>query len=93
MIKYKIVFVSNFYNHHQKYLSDAFYNLIGDNYCFIETQPISNERLNMGWGESKVPNYEKQNYISGKANEECQKLIDDADIVIIGSAPEVLIKS
>ena len=93
MIKYKIVFVSNFYNHHQKYLSDAFYNLIGDNYCFIETQPISNERLNMGWGESKVPNYVKQNYISGKANEECQKLIDDADIVIIGSAPDVLIKN
>lgn len=67
--------------------------MIGDNYCFIETGRISKERLGMGWGEKELPIYVKQNYTSKKSQDECQKLIDNADFVIIGSAPEELIKA
>lgn len=90
MNKYSIVFVSNFFNHHQKYLSDAFYELTGGNYYFIETMPISKERLSMGWGGNGNPGYVKQNYTSVSAEKECQKIINDADVVIFGSAPNEL---
>ena len=53
----KIAFVTNFYNHHQKPLADALYSQIGDNYFFIETAPITEERLKMGWGQAEIPSY------------------------------------
>lgn len=82
----KIVFATNYYNHHQSHLAEAFYKLIGDNYCFIETAPMEEERIKLGWGGEEKPSYVKQMYI--KENEaECQALINDADVVIHGSAP------
>lgn len=89
----KIVFISNYFNHHQKYLSDALFELTNGNYCFIETEPISGERLNMGWGENKLPGYVRQSYLSNEKLCECQDLINNADCVITGSAPEVLLEN
>ena len=89
----KIAFVSNFYNHHQKPVADEFYSIIGDDYSFIETERISEERLNMGWGRDEKPTYVLQNYLDQSAKENCQKIIDEADVVIIGSAPKSLIET
>ena len=83
----KIAFVSNFYNHHQKPLADALYSMIGEGYHFIETAPISTERLNMGWGGDQRPSYILQSYIDDASKEKCQQIIDEADVVIFGSAP------
>ena len=89
----KIAFVSNFYNHHQKPVADELYSIIGDDYSFIETERISEERLNMGWGRDEKPTYVLQNYLDQSAKENCQKIIDEADVVIIGSAPKSLIET
>ena len=51
----RIAFITNFYNHHQKPLADAMYAALGDDYYFIETAPIPEERLNMGWGGEEKP--------------------------------------
>ncbi len=83
----KIVFVSNFYNHHQKPLADAMHSMIGDGYHFIETEPISKERLNMGWGGDQRPSYILQCYTDEASKNKCQLIIDSADVVIFGSAP------
>ena len=88
----KIVFASNYYNHHQSPFSEAMYSLIGDGYAFIETMPIEQERLNMGWGESKYPPFVMRSYISDEAYKDCIRIINEADIVITGSAPEAMIK-
>ena len=45
----KLVFLSNYFNHHQKPVSDAFYQKLGKNYVFIETARMTQERINMGW--------------------------------------------
>ena len=45
-----ITFVSNYINHHQIPFSNALYERIGEDYCFIQTMPIEEERLIMGWG-------------------------------------------
>lgn len=87
-----LVFISNYFNHHQKPICEGIYHLLGDGFKFIETAEITNERKNMGWGESIFPSYvilekDYKNNI-GKY----QELINKADVVIIGSAPEFLIK-
>lgn len=89
----KIVFVSNFYNHHQKPFSDAMHKLIGDGYAFIGTMPMEEERLKMGWGQEERPAYVKQNYIDELSRKQCQTLIDEADVVIFGSAPYDLFRN
>lgn len=87
----KIAFVSNFYNHHQKYLSDELYKLTEGNYFFIATAPISEERLKMGWGTEQAPDYVYYSYINEETKQNCQELIDEADVVIHGSAPYALL--
>ena len=89
----KIVFVSNFYNHHQKPLADALYSIIGDDYRFIETERISTERLKMGWGKDERPSYILQSYTDDAAQNKCQDIINDADVVIYGSAPHDMFKT
>lgn len=89
----KIIFASNYFNHHQKALSEALYRLTNGNYYFIATEKMETERLNMGWGMNEYPNYVLESYLSKEAQHYCQTLIDDADVVIIGSAPNKLIKN
>ncbi len=89
----KLVFLSNYFNHHQKPVSDAFYQRLGKNYVFIETAQMTQERINMGWSNIDVPGYVKYYYEDKCKEVECQNLIDSADVIIIGSAPNELIKS
>lgn len=89
--KFKIVFISNYFNHHQKYLSDELFKATYGNYHFIETEEISEERLNLGYTGFKDEGYVKNSYSSMNASDECRGIIDCADIAIAGSAPESLL--
>ncbi len=85
----KVVFVSNYYNHHQSPFSRKMYALTDGEYRFIATEPMEEERLKMGWGgesDSFVLEYSKDEKL-------CRQLIDGAEVVIIGSAPESLVKN
>lgn len=44
----KLVFFSNFLNHHQVPLADAFYEILGDDYAFVATKPAEEEHLKGG---------------------------------------------
>ena len=44
-----IVFLSNYYNHHQAPFSEAMYRFTDGNYRFIATGEISEERLKLGY--------------------------------------------
>lgn len=89
----KVAFVTNFYNHHQKPLADAMYSLIGDDYYFIETAKITEERLKMGWGREEKPFYVLQSYTDEESKKRCRDIVDDADVVILGSAPYSMLKN
>lgn len=89
----KLVFVSNYYNHHQSALSESFAKLSGVEYFFIETEQMNQERKSLGWGVNNYPDFVKQSYVSEKSLQESIELINAADIVIYGSAPEKLIKN
>lgn len=91
----KIVFVTNFFNHHQKPLAEAL-NLATDGaYCFMETKPMVEERLAMGWTNEHaayVQTCYNHHVPEDENTQSCMALIHDADVVLTGSAPEHLIK-
>ncbi len=84
-----IVFVSNFYNHHQSYFSEAMYRLTDGAFRFVSTEPMSEERIKLGWGGEKAPFVEEYS----ENPEACQRLIDEADAVIYGSAPREILEN
>ena len=87
----KIVFVSNYYNHHQSAISEEFFRQTGGQYYFIQSEPMSNERKNMGWAQQDLPEFVIESYKDKTTYKKCLDLINNADVVIMGSAPEKLI--
>lgn len=51
----KLVFVSNYFNHHQLSFCDALYELLEGSFCFLQTQPMEEERVKMGWQAEERP--------------------------------------
>ena len=82
----KLTFVSNYINHHQIPLSNVLYEKLGDDYAFIQTEPMEEERIKMGWGGDfdSIP-YLKKYYENGL---ECKKLIMESDIVVFGGCED-----
>ena len=85
----KIVFVSNYINHHEKSFCDELSKLPEVEFHFIQTMHMDEERIRLGWGiDVSSLNYFSCSY--GKANEyeDALKLCIDADVLILGSAPD-----
>lgn len=78
----KTVFISNYINHHQIPFSDALYRRLGDDYHFIQTEAMEEERVKMGWAldASTIP------YVvfADREEERCRRLVEDADLVLAG---------
>ena len=80
----KVVFVSNYFNHHQAPFSEAMHKLTNGDYWFIATEEMSAERKNMGWGQEELPAYAIQAYKSGEEEKRAKCLINKADVVVFG---------
>ena len=78
----KITMISNYINHHQIPFSNALYEKLGEDYHFIQTEPMEEERIQMGWGveAEKIP------YVVflDKQLELCKQLIDESDVLLVG---------
>lgn len=81
----KVVMVSNYINHHQIPFCDAMNELLSGAFFFIQTEPMEEERIRMGWKDQVSISYLRKYY---EEPEECQKLIDEADWVIFGGTEE-----
>lgn len=77
----KLVFVSNYFNHHQLPFCDALYELLDGSFRFLQTQPMEEERIRMGWQAEERP------YVCRIA-EDCRHLILEADVVIFGGCDD-----
>lgn len=87
----KIVFVSNYFNHHQQALAECLNSESGNNFRFIATSEMRLDRKRLGYGTEKTP-YVILSYESAESEKEACKWIIEADVVIIGSAPEYFVK-
>lgn len=86
----KVIYLSNFFNHHQKFLSDVLYEHLGEgNYYFVETSVIPETQKKLGYHSYDVP-YLLQYNEQTKAD--IDKLVMEADIVQFGEAPTSMIK-
>lgn len=75
-------FVSNYINHHQLPFCDALYERLGKGFAFIQTMPMEEERVEMGWC---VPVDEKKKVIFlYKDDYEFQKKIMYSNVVLFG---------
>ncbi|MDE7187094.1 MAG: glycosyltransferase family 4 protein [Lachnospiraceae bacterium] len=75
-------FVSNYINHHQIPLCTALYRELGESFTFIQTMPMEEERVAMGWALDvhKLP------YVQCLYEDEygCLKKIAESDVVLLG---------
>lgn len=84
----KIVMLSNFFNHHQSPVSDELFATEGIEYWFIETRDMPETQKKLGYPDLTGRPYVVQSYKSEEMYNYSRKLIHDADVVIVGSAPE-----
>ena len=75
------VMVSNYLNHHQIPFCNAMYRLLKGSFVFIQTEPVEEERVRMGWKETPEEPYLKLFYEEPEA---CGELIREAEVVIFG---------
>ena len=78
-----IVFLSNYFNHHQRYISDELC-VRTESYTFVTTAQMREDRKKLGYGETAIPAYvdkwsENESIIQDK--------IHQCDAVIFGAAP------
>lgn len=83
----KIVFVSNYFNHHQKPFCEAMYRKFGNEFVFVSTTAMREERKKLGYDQHNYPHYVFLSYENDQQLECAMNLIEEADIVIAGSAP------
>lgn len=83
--KIKFVFVSNYLNHHQIPFCNAMHELLSGSFVFIQTEPMEQERLQMGWKEQTGVLYLRKYY---EEPAYCQELIDSARVVFFGGCDD-----
>lgn len=83
-----IVFVSNYYNHHQHPLSQELFKLCHGEFTFVATSEMRADRKALGYVQDSAPDYVLRAHTSEETKKLCLKRILDADVVLAGSAPE-----
>ncbi len=81
-----LTFISNYINHHQIPLSDCLYERLGEDYHFIQTEPMEEERKAMGW----QPENGSLPYLvcSYEQPELAKKLLMESDLVVFGGCED-----
>ena len=87
-----IVFISNFFNHHQEALSKELDRLTEHQYTFVSTTPMTQERKRMGWDSQFTSPYVLEAFHAGFPNDRLQNLILEADVVVWGAVPHLLLR-
>lgn len=82
----KVTFVSNYINHHQIPFCEAMYKRLSDDFKFIQTEVMEEERVRMGWGADFTKLPWLRLYYEQEA--ECKDLIASSDVVLFGGVDE-----
>ena len=83
----RLVFVSNYFNHHQKALAEEFLKIYGQDYAFIAMTPFNQKRLAIGYSDMNDAPFVLRAYESPEAGQEARTLINESDCVIVAGMP------
>ena len=84
----KIAFFSNFLNHHQLPLCKEFCEKEGIEFAFVATEPISQDRLDMGYADmNKAYAFVLRAYENEDSQRQAEDLAKNCDVMIFGAAP------
>lgn len=81
----KLVFLSNYLNHHQIPFCDAMYRLLEGSFAFIQTEAVEQERVRMGWKERNEKPYL---YLYYEEPETCRRLMETCGVALFGGTDE-----
>ncbi len=81
----KLVFVSNYINHHQIPFCLAMRKRLGEDFAFIQTEPMEEERIRMGWQAEEGLDFVRFFY---KEEELCRRWILESELVLFGGTDE-----
>lgn len=87
----KVVFLTNYVHHHQTPIADEFYRLLGDDYKYIACEALPDWLINGGYDPNVTREYILRAYESQEKMRKALQLANEADVVIIGSAPELFV--
>ena len=85
----KLIYLSNYFNHHQKFLADELYKRLGCDYFFVETKEVPEDKIKLGYHRYSEPYVLQYNR---ETKDNLDQLIYDADVVLFGETPLSLIK-
>ena len=88
----KVIFVTNYYTHHQSSLAKYLFENQEVDFVLIETETITEERVNMGWKLDDIPSFVINNNEFNSNIHVYEKMILDADIVIFGSVIKKMLR-
>ena len=81
----RICFVSNYINHHQIPFCNAMCKETDGEFFFIQTQPMEEERVQMGWQEKERPEFVHCYY---EEEAWCKQQIMECDVLLFGGCDE-----
>lgn len=87
----KIVFLSNYFNHHQQLLCGNLYKKNNVEFRFVSTNVMRQDRRKLGYETAKPP-FVLHTYLGEAECKSAERWILDSDVVVIGSAPAELLK-
>lgn len=87
-----LTFITNFIHHHQIYLADEFYKILGDDYKYVACEPLPEWLIRGGYDPNISRPYILRAYDEDDLLKEAERLARVSDVVIIGSAPEYMVK-
>lgn len=88
----KVVFFSNYLSPHQLPFCEEMYKRLKNNYHFVSCEPYDESRIKLGWSNCEGRPYEIKIFDNELKYKEAMQLVEDADIMIWGSASFEFIK-
>lgn len=79
----KVAFYARYTTHHLSPFCEAMYRALGDNFTFIEVEPLPDMRANMGYAKVNTP-YGIRTYEDNKSYVRALELCREVDVAIIG---------
>ena len=83
----KLAFASNYLSHYSKSISEAFIRICGDDFRFIAFTPFNEKRLAAGFHDMNDEPYVLRAYEAPASMSEAQRIINEAECVIVGGMP------